>query len=88
MKSTLITSLLLGAAFAINLQSQSMTQATAEVLQPAPEEETDGGDCCCTYVPCLPTCKPHCPKPKEMPPALRDVELNLDILLTEILHEE
>ena len=78
-------------AIAINqgagkIETNVLAQTSAEV----------GSGCCCHAMPCMPTCMSQCEDEPwvpnitilpETPEPLRDIELNLDVILTHILHE-
>ena len=51
-----------------------------------------GDDCCCSFMPCMPTCQKSC-EPElppviedELPPEIGESILNLDVLVTHIVH--
>ena len=56
-----------------------------------------GNSCCCSMMPCMPTCVQPCPKeepsvPKPIiidsaPEPIKNIVLNLDVILTHIMHE-
>lgn len=76
---------------AMNFKSQ-----TNGLLQPLNFAQTSNG-CCCTVMPCMPSCQDMC-QPKEVvipeplyvaaPQPVRDVVFNLDVILTTLLHQQ
>ena len=67
-----------------------------DFLQPLNLAQT-GNDCCCSVMPCMPTCEDACPDPhviipdnKEVagPKPVQDVVFNLDVILTTLLHQQ
>ena len=53
-------------------------------------QDGEGGSCCCHAMPCMPMCQQKCePEIIEVvPEPMRDIILNLDVVLTHILHEQ
>ena len=82
-------------AIAVNTASKAAVYSPWTLAQ---TQSTAGHDqCCCQYMPCMPTCQTQCekkepPAPEPVltqlaPTPVRDVVLNLDVILTHILHE-
>ena len=88
-KAITFCSALLVAAQAVTFQGElNRQQVLAQVA--------DGGSCCCQALPCMPTCQQECKPAKaplppviidELPPQIQDTILNLDVIITHILHE-
>lgn len=97
MFKTLAGSSILAVAQAIAFNGQATTLAQ-ESIPAGPLTSTSAGhdnSCCCSTMPCMPTCGSPCggPGPKKVEPSpptpqpIRNIELNLPIILTHILHQ-
>ena len=96
-KQTLAGSAVLAVAQAIafNSQKESSALGLAQTGLSHIEAAHEESDCCCSVMPCMPTCGSPCggstqkwtePTP-ETPEPIRNIELNLDVILTHILHQ-
>ena len=82
--SSIIVGMLAGA-------SQAMTMGQNSPLSLAQVSVAD--DCCCQALPCMPTCMDACAPPtlppvieEPLPPQMGESLLNLDVLVTHIVH--
>ena len=87
-KTTLLSSTLLAVAQAITVTQPEIYSEALSLAQ-----TTASGDCCCSYMPCMLTCATPCnesrpPPNPALPVPIQNIELNLDVILTHILHEQ
>ena len=88
-KQTLAGSAILAVAQAIAFNTKSETGLSLA------QTSAEADPCCCSAMPCMPTCGSPCggydflhPQPRpETPAPIKNIELNLDVILTHILHE-
>ena len=86
---TIFGSTLFAVANAIAINTNKTTEASAPYTLLAQTQAQVENSCCCHYMPCMPTCQEPCePEVVEIvPEPMRDIVLNLDVILTHILHE-
>ena len=80
---SMIVGMLAGASSAMTVKENAVSFAQVQA----------GGDCCCSVMPCMPTCMQTC-QPKPLPPVFVEVVpeqigesiVNIDVLTTHIIH--
>ena len=95
MFKTVLGSSLLAAAQAIAFNTHSVGSTSMDLSPVGLAQISASNGCCCSYMPCMPTCQAQCNeeapvKPvikEEAPEPVKNVVLNLDVILTSILHE-
>ena len=92
---TVLGSSLLAAAQAIAFNTHAVGSTSMDLSPMGLAQTSASNGCCCSYMPCMPTCQAQCNEEAPVIPELKvsapepvkNVVLNLDVILTSILHE-
>ena len=87
--SLVVGSILVASAMGLQSGSASLSQlGSSEEKAPIYAGEDNGGaECGCVTVPCAQPCCPNKKCSAPPPPDVRNVQMNLDVTLTQIIHE-